>query len=297
MADIANINSLVAAVGRPTRPSMIARLNAQAAVGGALVLLVCLAALAAPWIAPHPPLEQDLMNALMPPAWISGGDWSFPLGTDELGRDVLSRLIYGARITLSIALMSAILSCLFGSLVGLIAGFFGGIPDQIVSRMIDTWVAFPPVLLAIVLSAMLGTGITSIVIAIAVVDWTRFARVIRSEAQVQATMDYVAASQILGLRHLSIMFLEVLPNVLPLMVTLLTVEMGIAAVVEAVLAFVGHTAGGSYPTWGSMIATGRGAIYHGWWILVFPSATLILTVLSFNLLGDGMRRLIDPVHR
>jgi len=297
MADITGANWFARRPRLVALPRFRLRLNARAAIGGSFVLLVCASALLARWLAPHPPLDQDLMNALVPPFWLDGGDISFPLGTDDLGRDILSRILYGARITMTIALLSAIVACIVGSMVGLVAGFYGGVVDQIVSRMIDTWVAFPPVLLAIVLSAMLGAGITSVVIAIAVVDWTRFARIIRAEAQVQAQMDYVAASHILGLRRAAIMMLEVLPNIMPLIVTLLTVEMGIAAVVESVLSFAGETVAGDYPTWGSMIAAGRGTIHHGWWLLVFPSVCLIATVLSFNLLGDGLRRLIDPVHR
>jgi len=296
MANITH-SSYLARLPRLRRPAWRVKLGNRVVMGGAIVLAVCGSAILAPLLTGHSPIEQDLMNALMPPFWLSGGDISYPLGTDDLGRDILSRLLYGARITMTIALLSATFSCLIGSAVGLTAGFYGGVVDQIVSRMIDTWVAFPPVLLAIVLSAMLGAGMTSIVIAIVVVDWTRFARIVRSEAQVQAQMDYVAASRILGLGRGAIMILEVLPNVLPLIITLFTVEMGIAAVVESVLSFAGESVAGDYPTWGSMIAAGRGNIHHGWWMLVFPSACLILTVLSFNLLGDGLRRVFDPVHR
>jgi ABC-type dipeptide/oligopeptide/nickel transport system permease subunit len=273
------------------------RLNPKAVCGGGIVLLLIAVAALAPLLAPHDPLDRDLLSALLPPRGIEGSDVSFPLGTDGLGRCVLSRLIFGARVTIVVSVVAASLACVLGSLLGLVAGFFKGTADQAVSRLVDVWMAFPPVLLSIVLAAMLGAGLTAVIVAIAVIDWTRFARVIRAEAMLQSEMDYVAAARMLGMRQTAILLREVLPNVLPLILTLLSVEMGIAVVVEAILSFVGVSVTSDFPTWGGMIAEGRQVIHQAWWVLVLPTLCLIVVVLGFNLLGDGLRQVIDPVHR
>lgn len=256
-----------------------------------------LAALAAPVIAPHDPLEQDLFLGRMPPFWQSGAEPGYWLGTDSLGRDVLSRLLYAARLALVVALIAGALSCLLGGSLGLIAGYYRGWPDLVISRLIDIWMAFPPVLFSILLIAVLGPGLMSIIIAIVVIDWTRFARVIRAEAMSQSAMDYVASAQVAGRRRFGIMLAEILPNVLPTIVVLLTLEMGIAVIVEAILSFVNLSISTDDPTWGSMISEGRISIHQAWWVLVFPLITLFLTVLSFSQLGEGLKDYFDPVLR
>lgn len=259
--------------------------------------LLVLGAIFAPLIAPQDPLAQDLFGARLPPFWEAGADAAFPLGSDSLGRDVLSRIIHGARIALGVALIAGTLTCLIGSGLGLIAGYFRGWPDMVISRLVDIWMAFPPVLFAILLIAVLGTGLSSIIIAIVVIDWTRFARVIRAEAMSQGAMDYVASAQVAGRKRFSIMLAEILPNVLPTIVVLLTLEMGIAVIVEAILSFVNLSISTDQPTWGSMIAEGRTSIHQAWWVLVFPLITLFLTVLSFSQLGEGLKDHFDPVLR
>jgi peptide/nickel transport system permease protein len=263
---------------------------------GWLTLLV-IVALFAPLLAPQDPLMQDLFAARMPPFWESGADPNFLLGTDSLGRDVLSRIMYGARIALGVALVAGLLTCLIGSLLGLIAGYFRGWPDLVISRFVDIWMAFPPVLFSILLIAVIGTGLSSIIIAVVVIDWTRFARVIRAEAMSQGAMDYVASAQVSGRKRFSIMLTEILPNVLPTIVVLLTLEMGIAVIVEAILSFVNLSISTDDPTWGSMIAEGRLSIHQAWWVLVFPLVALFLTVLSFSQLGEGLKDHFDPVLR
>jgi ABC-type dipeptide/oligopeptide/nickel transport system permease subunit len=272
-------------------------LNARAAGGGSIIAVLVLVAAFAPALAPHDPLDQDLLSGLLPPRGIEGGDPSFPLGTDGLGRDVLSRLIFGARVTIVVAVVAAGLACILGSLLGLVAGFLKGAVDHAVSRLVDIWMAFPPVLLSIVLAAMMGAGLTAVIVAIGVIDWTRFARIVRAETLLQSEMDYVAAARALGMRRLAILVREVAPNVLPLVMTLLSVEMGIAVVVEAILSFVGVSVTSDFPTWGGMIAEGRQVIHQAWWVLTLPMLCLIVVVLGFNLLGDGLRQLIDPVQR
>lgn len=255
------------------------------------------AALLAPWIAPHDPLAQDLFLGRMPPFWVPGAEPGYYLGTDSLGRDVLSRILYGARIAFVVALVAGSITCVIGASLGLLAGYLRGWTDIVISRAIDIWMAFPPVLFSILLIAVLGPGLTSIIIAIVVIDWTRFARVVRAEAMTQGAMDYVASAQVAGRGRLSTMLTEILPNVLPTIMVLLTLEMGIAVIVEAILSFVNLSISTDDPTWGGMIAEGRAAIHQSWWVLVFPLLTLFLTVLSFSQLGEGLKDRFDPVLR
>ena len=271
--------------------------NIRLILAGGWILAALLAALMAPWIAPHDPLTQDLLYGRLPPFWAPGAEPGFWLGTDSLGRDLLSRLIYGARIAFMVAFAAAAAACLIGSTLGLLAGYFGGWVDMVISRIVDIWMAFPPVLFAILLVAVLGTGLHSVIIAIAVIDWTRFCRVIRAEAMVQSRMDYVESARIAGYGRLGTMFREVLPNVLPSIVALLSLEMGIAIIVEAILSFVNLSVATDDPTWGGIIAEGRLSIHQAWWVLVFPLIALFLTVLSFSQLGEGLKQRFDPVLR
>jgi ABC-type dipeptide/oligopeptide/nickel transport system permease subunit len=266
-------------------------------IGATLVGVLVLAASLAPLIAPHNPIEQDLMSAQLPPAWADGGEPAYLFGTDSLGRCVLSRLIYSARTAVAVALIAASLAAAIGIAFGLLAGSFGGWVDQLTSRLIDVWMAFPPVLLSIVLAAVIGAGLTSVIAAIVVVDWTRFARVVRAETLVQLQRDYAAAARVIGLSRGKILRLEVLPNLVPLVVTLLSVEMGIAILVEVILSFVGISVTGDTPTWGGMIAEGRQIVYQAPWIMALPIGCIISSVIGFNLLGDGLRTVLDPVQR
>jgi dipeptide transport system permease protein len=274
-----------------SRPSL--RLTLAA---GWLILLT-LAALAAPWIAPKDPLAQDLFLGRLPPFWLTGAEPGYYLGTDSLGRDVLSRILYGTRVALTVALIAGTLTCLIGATLGLLAGYLRGWADILISRFIDIWMAFPPVLFCILLVAVLGPGLISIIIAIVVIDWTRFARVIRAEAMTQGAMDYVASAQVAGRSRIGIMLTEILPNVLPTILVLLTLEMGIAVIVEAILSFVNLSISTDDPTWGGMISEGRASVHQAWWVLVFPLITLFLTVLAFSQLGEGLKNRYDPVLR
>lgn len=273
------------------KPAMRLRLSAS------WLCLLVIVAIAAPLLAPQDPLAQDLMLGRLPPFWVKGAEPGFWLGTDSLGRDVLSRILYGTRLALTVALIAGTLTCLIGAGLGLLAGFLRGAIDVVISRAIDIWMAFPPVLFSILLIAVMGPGLSSIIIAIVVIDWTRFARVIRAEAMAQGAMDYVASAQVSGRSRLSIMLTEILPNVLPTIVVLLTLEMGIAVIVEAILSFVNLSIATDDPTWGGMIAEGRTSIHQAWWVLVFPLIALFLTVLSFSQLGEGLKDRYDPVLR
>ena len=266
-------------------------------IGGGFILLLLLIAIFAPLLAPKDPLEQDLMLGTLPPVGYPGAESGYFLGTDDLGRDVLSRVLYGSRIALTVAFVAAGLAALIGTALGLIAGWYGGWADRIISRLVDIWMAFPPVLLSILLVAVLGSGIHSVIAAIVIIDWTRFCRVVRAETQAQASMDYVVAARTIGFSRLHILLREILPNVAPVLIALVSLEMGIAVIVEAILSFVGLSVSSDTPTWGGMIAQGRQIVYQGWWVLVVPLAVLFATVLAFNQLGDGLRRALDPVMR
>ncbi|MER8441867.1 ABC transporter permease [Mesorhizobium sp. M1066] len=266
-------------------------------LAGGWLLLALLAAIFAPLVAPQDPLAQDLMLEGLPPFWIDGAEPGYWLGTDSLGRDLLSRLIFGGRIAFIVAFAAAITACLVGSALGLISGYFGGWADRIISRIVDVWMAFPPVLFAILLVAVLGTGLSSVILAIAIIDWTRFCRVIRAETMGQSRMDYVENARIAGYGRIGIMLREVLPNVVPSIVALLSLEMGIAVIVEAILSFVNLSISTDDPTWGGIIAEGRLSIHQAWWVLVFPLITLILTVLSFSQFGEALKTRFDPVLR
>jgi dipeptide transport system permease protein len=273
------------------------RAGARLWLSGLWLGVMALLALFAPLISPHDPLAQDLFAGRLPPFWADGADPAYLLGTDSLGRDVLSRIIHGARIAFSVALAAGLATALVGSLLGLLAGYMRGWVDTVISRLVDIWMAFPPVLFAILLIAVLGTGLTSIIIAIIVIDWTRFCRVVRAEAMNQSAMDYVASAVVAGRPRKDILWREILPNVLPTIVALLTLEMGIAVIVEAILSFVNLSISTDAPTWGGMIAEGRTSIYQAWWVLAFPLGVLFLTVLSFSQFGEGLKDRFDPVLR
>ena len=264
-------------------------------VFGLLILLALLAAaLGAPWLAGHDPLEQDLLNSFQRPG-IAGGDSAHALGTDSLGRDILARLIYGSRPALIVALVAALLAGLLGTVLGLVAGYLGGRVDMAISRLVDIWMSFPSVLLCIVLAVVLGAGLHTVVIAIVIIDWTRFCRVVRAETLLQKSHDYVASAVTIGLRPANIVVSEILPNVAPLLLTLFTLEMGIAIVVEAILSFVGLSVGSGVPTWGGIIQEGRLYVNQAWWLMALPVACIIVAVLGLNALGDGLRDALDPV--
>ena len=266
-------------------------------IGGGLCAMFAITAMLAPFIAPHDPLEQDLINSLLPPLWMPDNDPAFILGTDSLGRDLLSRLVYGARIALTVAVLAAGFAAALGTILGLLAGYYGGWVDTLVSRLVDIWMSFPAVLLSIVLVAVMGTGLHSVVLAIGIIDWTRFCRVIRAETMVQKNRDYISAAKSLGLGGGTILRREILPNVFPLLCTLFFLEMGIAVVVEAILSFVGLSLSSDIPTWGGLIEEGRQYLHEAWWVMLAPTLCIVLLVLALNTFGEALRKLLDPVMR
>ena len=271
-----------------------ARSSPRVLAGGIIVLAVIGCALFAPWISPNDPDEQNLIASLLPPFWVAGADPAYPFGTDSLGRCVLSRLIYGARVAVYVAVTASFGAMLVGSTLAHLAGYFRGRVDWIIGRTVDVWMSFPPVVLSLILMVGFGVGINNVVLAIVLVDWTRFCRVLRSEVLVVMHRDYIAAARLVGFSHAQIILRELLPATAPLLVTLLSLEMGIAVVVEAILSFVGMSVEARIPAWGVMIADSRNYMYQTAWNLVLPILAVFVTVLGFNLLGDGLRRTLDP---
>lgn len=276
-------------------PARLALLSDPRAVFGMTVLLLlALVALAAPWLAPHPPNEQDLLNTLLPPMWEAGGLASFPLGTDALGQCVLSRLMYGARVTVIIATVAPLGAAALGCALALVAGYCGGRVDWLILRVVDVWMSFPAIVLALVLMVALTPSLTNVIIAIVLSDWTRFCRIIRSEVVVLRRREYVAAARIAGARHWQVVLRDLVPGILPVLISLISIEMGVAVVAEAILSFVGRSVQPDVPTWGMMVADGLQNVFSSQWALILPVACIVLTVLATTMLGDGLRRGADP---
>ncbi|MCW5770716.1 MAG: ABC transporter permease [Rhodospirillaceae bacterium] len=266
----------------------------RVAFGGTLLLLVLFAALSAPLLAPHDPNEQDLLSTLLPPFWSANANPDFPLGTDSLGRCILSRLLYGARIAVIVGTLAPIGTALLGGLLAIVAGYAGGWIDWVISRAVDVWMSFPPVVLALVLMVGFSPGLANVILATILVDWTRFCRVTRSEILVVMKQDYVAAARIAGASHLSVVLRDVVPSIMPIILTLFSIEMGIAVVAESILSFVGVSVEPNIPTWGVMVADGLTTMFQAPFGLIFPISAIVLTVLGSALLGDGLRRALDP---
>jgi len=294
---MADATEAVLAGPAPPRRLRAALMNGRVLFGGGVLAALVVLAVGAPFIAPRDPLSQDLISSFLPPSWAPGGEADYLLGTDSLGRDILSRLIYGAQIALTVAVVASFFAGLIGTFLGLLAGYYGGWVDWLISRLVETWMAFPAVLLSIVLVAVIGTGLHSVIIAIAVIDWTRFCRVVRAETMVQRRQDYVASAVTIGLSRRRTLFAEILPNIVPLLLVLFTLEMGIAIIVEAILSFVGLSVASDTATWGGLIQEGRLYINQVPWLMVLPMICIILSVLGLNALGDGLRSSLDPVMR
>lgn len=267
--------------------------DTRAFIGAVMLLVIAVAALGAPVWAGVDPNDQDLLATLTPAAFQAGGDAAHFLGTDSLGRDVWARLLFAGRTAMTVAVVSALGAMVLGSVLALVAGYFGGWVDWVISRAVEIWMSFPPVILALILMTGLGTGLRNVVLAIILVDWTRFCRVLRSEVMVIARRDHVAAARLTGFSHFQTIRREIVPATLPLLITLLSLEGGIAVIAEAILSFVGLGVRSDQIAWGQMIADSREAIYQAPWNLLAPTLAIFATVAACNLLGDGLRRTLD----
>jgi peptide/nickel transport system permease protein len=262
--------------------------------GFAVLLALVVTGVFAPLLSPFDPNEQTLGRAYLPPFWLSGGDAEHLLGTDSLGRDILSRLIHGASVAVYVSVTATILTAAIGVPLGIASGYLRGRFDEAVMRIVDIWMSFPPVLLAITLISILGTGINNVILAIVVADWTRFTRVIRSEVLNIRERDFILAAKSIGFSPLQIMRHEVLPNVLPLISIIATLEMSVAITVEVLLSYAGLGVKADTPSWGSMIADGLSYFRLNPWGMLIPLAATIIVILSLNILGDGLRERLDP---
>jgi dipeptide transport system permease protein len=270
----------------------------KGAVAGLIVLaIIALLAVFAPLVAPHPPTEQFRDFVKLPPAWDEGGNWSFPLGTDALGRDMLSRLIYGARISLFIGVAVMAVSMVFGVLLGLAAAFWGGIVDTLIMRVMDLIISIPSLVLAILIVAVLGPSLTNTIVAVSIVYLPSYVRLVRGSALSEIGRDYVTAAKVAGVGPARLMFRTVLPNCMaPLLVQ---AALGVSnAILEAAgLGFLGLGAQPPTPEWGSMLADSREFIRSNPWIVTLPGLAILITVVSINLVGDGLRDALDPKMR
>ncbi|MBK5944981.1 dipeptide ABC transporter permease DppC [Rhodobacter veldkampii DSM 11550] len=270
------------------------RENRGAVIGLWVFAVLVLVALLAPLIAPHGPTTQYRDALLMPPVWQEGGSSSYLLGTDAIGRDILSRLIYGARYSLFIGLIVVTIALVGGIVIGLVAGFFGGWVDTVIMRVMDVILAFPSLLLALVLVAILGPGLTNAMIAIAIVLQPHFARLTRAAVLGEKNREYVMAARVAGAGKLRLMFRTILPNCLAPLIVQGTLSFSTAILDAAALGFLGMGAQPPTPEWGTMLAEAREFILRAWWVVTFPGLAILITVLSINLMGDGLRDALDP---
>ncbi|MFK7890202.1 MAG: ABC transporter permease [Granulosicoccus sp.] len=262
--------------------------NKTSWIGLGLFALVCILALAAPWIAPHDPLDQNILKRLRGPSS------EFLMGTDAYGRDILSRILYGARISLMIGLVSITVALIIGTAIGLIAGYFGGRVDIIVMQIMDVLLAFPSLILGLIIVAMMGPSVTNLIIAIALTAIPPFARIARAPTIVVKEREFIEAGRALGFSHLRLMSGHILPNILPEVLVMGSLWLATAIRVEASLAFIGLGVSPPTATWGGMIREGFENILDNFWLAFFPSIAILLVVFALNLLGDGLRDAIDP---
>ncbi|MCY4244718.1 MAG: ABC transporter permease subunit [Gammaproteobacteria bacterium] len=268
--------------------------NRGAVAGFAVVLAVVLTAVFADFIAPHSPVEQFRDHLLQPPAWQDGGSWTFPLGTDAVGRDMLSRLIHGSQYSLLIGCIVVVLSLTFGVLLGLVAGFSGRAVETVIMRVMDVILSFPSLLLALVLVAILGPSLGNAMIAVAVVILPHFVRLTRASVLAERSREYVTASRVAGAGTPRLMFSTVLPNCMAPLIVQATLSFSTAILDAAALGFLGMGAQPPTPEWGTLLADSRDLILRAWWVVTFPGLMILVTVLSINLMGDGLRDALDP---
>ena len=268
--------------------------NKTGLAGLIIITLFAAAAVFAPVISPHDPIENALYDQLKPPVWEEGGATKNWLGTDDLGRDILSRLIYGARVSLTLGVVSVGLALTLGTLLGALAGYYKGWLDNLIMRFMDIILAFPHILLAIVIVAYLGPGLRNAMMAIGIINIPRFARIVRASVMDEFGKDYVTAARAVGAKDGRIIFNAILPNCLAPMIVQASLGFGAAILDAAGLSFLGLGAQPPIPEWGAMIAEGRAMILRAWWVMTFPGIAILLGVLGFNLLGDGLRDALDP---
>lgn len=273
---------------------MMKKSTRTAKFGMVIVIMWIVCAVFAPLLAPYGENDTDITKRMIPPAWEEKGSDEHLLGTDEMGRDVLSRIIYGTRVSLIVGLMSVVVSLIIGTVLGLLAGYLGGWVDAVVMRIVDVMLSFPFIFLALCLMSVLGSSLTNVIIVLGITGWVPYARTIRAQTLSLREREFVAAARLSGAKGIFIVFRHILPNILDSAIILGTLEMGTSIIAEASLTFLGMGVPPSIATWGTMIATGRQYIYVAWWLTAIPGVAIFLVCLSINFLGDWIRDVRDP---
>ena len=259
-----------------------------------VLLLIVLVTLAAPWLAPYSPVEVDIQHRLGPPAWMEGGKTDHWLGTDQIGRDLLSRMIYGGRVSLLIGVTAVAISSTIGVLLGLAAGYFGSKIDWIIMTLINVMLTFPFVLLALAVIAVLGPSLLNMIFVLGVAGWPIYARVIRAETMALREREFVVAGRALGMSHARIIFGQILPNLVSAITVVATLQIAQVIILESFLSFLGLGVQPPTPAWGNMLGEGRVYMLNSWWIAAFPGAAIFVTTLVINLMGNALRDWLDP---
>jgi dipeptide transport system permease protein len=270
------------------------RTNKGAVAGLIVIALIFFMAIFANFVAPHSPSDQYRDALLLPPAWLEGGNWSFVLGTDDVGRDILSRLIFGSRLSIAVGIVAVTASLVIGILLGLVAGYFKGMIDTAIMRIVDIMLAMPSLLLAIAIVAILGPSIVNAALAISIVSLPHYVRLTRAATMSEMSRDYVTSSRVIGASPLRLMFVCILPNCLAPLIVQATLGFSSAILDMAALGFLGLGAQPPTPEWGSMLANALQFVQRAWWVVTFPGLMILITVLAFNLMGDGLRDALDP---
>ncbi len=278
-------------------PQHAAQRSGVAVTALAIVAVFILAAIFAPVLAPHDPTTADLFRRLQPPFWLDGGELSYPLGCDSLGRDILSRIIFGARVSIFIGVVVVLLATIVGVMAGLAAGYLRGWIDTVISGLVDILLGFPYLIFAIGLMAMMGPGVGNIILALAYKEWVIPCRVVRGETLAAREMEYVEAARAIGASPRTIMLREILPNILAPVIVVATMRIAQVIILEASLSFLGLGVQPPTPSWGAMVADGRSFMLDAWWVSTFPGLAILLLVLSINLAGQALRETLDPKLR
>jgi len=269
------------------------RLRWGLAAAGILAVIVA-SAVFAPWVSPHDPLAVNIRHRLAPPAWMEGGTPAHPLGTDQVGRDLLSRMIYGGRVSLVVGVSAVLLSATIGVLLGLGAGYFGGRTDWAIMTAVNVMLTFPFVLLALAVIAVLGPSLVNMIVVLGAAGWPIYARVIRAETMAIRERDFVVAGRALGMSHARLVFRQILPNLMSPIVVIATLQVAQVIILESFLSFLGLGIQPPTPAWGNMLGEGRVYMLNSWWIATFPGSAIFLTTLVINLMGNALRDWLDP---
>ena len=268
--------------------------NPAAIAGAAVLLLVVGAAVFAPWVAPHDPARQSLIRRFTPPIWADAGKSAHVLGTDQVGRDILSRIIHGARVSLIVGIAAVVVSLTVGVTLGLLSGFLHGRVDTVIMTIVDVQLSFPQLLLALAFVAALGPSLVTIIVVLGLTGWERYTRVVRAEVLALREKEFVEAARAMGVSTPRMILRHLLPNTFSSIIVLSTLQVAQAILQEAALSFLGVGTGSAYPTWGQMISLGRDFVSVAWWLPTFPGLAILVTVLAINLVGDRLRDALDP---